>query len=67
VDRHLGRPGGTSGKLLTCVQDRAGHDRTYAIDARKSRAELGWRSEDTFKAEPLKTVECYLAQGERRP
>ena len=42
VDQHLGRPQGTGLKQKTYVQDRAGHDRRYAINAGKVKDELGW-------------------------
>jgi dTDP-glucose 4,6-dehydratase len=42
MDELLGRPEGTSRKLITFVKDRAGHDRRYAIDASKLMRELGW-------------------------
>ena len=60
VDRHLGRSQGTSRKLITFVQDRAGHDRRYAIDARKIQSELGWKPQTTFEAGLERTVEWYL-------
>ena len=49
VDRHLGRAEGTSRKLLTFVEDRAGHDRRYAIDATKIRQNLGWEPKVQLK------------------
>ncbi len=48
-------------KLLTYVQDRPGHDRRYAIDARKLESELGWRPKETFETGIRKTIEWYLA------
>lgn len=42
------------------VEDRAGHDRRYAIDASKLKCELGWRANESFKLGILKTVEWYL-------
>ncbi len=60
VDRHLGRPQGTSRKLKTFVQDRAGHDRRYAIDATKIQAELGWKAETSFAGGLQQTVAWYL-------
>jgi dTDP-glucose 4,6-dehydratase len=63
VDRHLGRPERTSRKLLTFVQDRAGHDRRYAIDATKIRTELGWKAEATFAEGLQRTVAWYLPGG----
>ncbi len=47
-------------KLLTYVQDRPGHDRRYAIDARKIAAEIGWRPKETFESGIRKTIEWYL-------
>ncbi|MSQ20153.1 MAG: dTDP-glucose 4,6-dehydratase [Betaproteobacteria bacterium] len=46
--------------LITFVTDRPGHDRRYAIDATKSRAELGWRAAETFASGIAKTVRWYL-------
>jgi dTDP-glucose 4,6-dehydratase len=47
-------------RLITFVKDRPGHDRRYAIDARKLEAELGWRPAETFDTGIRKTVEWYL-------
>jgi len=47
-------------KLITFVQDRAGHDRRYAIDATKLETELGWKADENFNSGILKTVESYL-------
>lgn len=45
---------------ITYVQDRAGHDFRYAIDATKLENELGWKAEETFDTGIIKTVEWYL-------
>lgn len=45
---------------VTYVQDRPGHDRRYAIDARKIERELGWRPAETFDSGIRKTVQWYL-------
>jgi dTDP-glucose 4,6-dehydratase len=47
-------------QLLTFVKDRPGHDRRYAMDARKIESELGWRPRETFETGIRKTVEWYL-------
>ena len=46
---------------ITTVTDRPGHDRRYAIDARKLERELGWKPSETFDSGIRKTVEWYLA------
>ncbi len=46
--------------LITFVQDRAGHDRRYAIDATKIENELGWKADENFESGIIKTVEWYL-------
>jgi dTDP-glucose 4,6-dehydratase len=45
---------------ITYVTDRPGHDRRYAIDARKLEAELGWKPAETFETGIRKTVQWYL-------
>ncbi|MGE0739449.1 dTDP-glucose 4,6-dehydratase [Sulfurimonas sp.] len=47
-------------ELITFVEDRAGHDRRYAIDATKLENELGWRADENFKSGIIKTIEWYL-------
>jgi dTDP-glucose 4,6-dehydratase len=47
--------------LITYVKDRPGHDRRYAIDARKIEKELGWKPQETFESGIRKTVQWYLA------
>ena len=42
------------------VTDRPGHDRRYAIDARKIERELGWKPAETFDTGIRKTVQWYL-------
>jgi dTDP-glucose 4,6-dehydratase len=46
---------------ITFVKDRPGHDRRYAIDARKIERDLGWKPQETFETGIRKTVEWYLA------
>jgi len=45
---------------ITYVTDRPGHDRRYAIDARKLEQELGWKPAETFETGIRKTVQWYL-------
>jgi dTDP-glucose 4,6-dehydratase len=54
----------TDGQLyanqISYVTDRPGHDRRYAIDARKLERELGWKPAETFETGIRKTVQWYL-------
>ena len=45
---------------ISYVKDRPGHDRRYAIDARKLEQELGWKPAETFETGIRKTVAWYL-------
>ena len=47
---------------ITFVNDRAGHDFRYAIDASKIESELGWKAVETFDTGILKTVQWYQKQ-----
>ncbi|WP_310441760.1 dTDP-glucose 4,6-dehydratase [Sulfurimonas sp.] len=47
-------------ELITFVEDRAGHDRRYAIDATKLETELLWRADENFESGIVKTIEWYL-------
>ncbi|WP_415397731.1 dTDP-glucose 4,6-dehydratase [Sulfurimonas sp. CS5] len=47
-------------ELITFVEDRAGHDRRYAIDATKLENELGWKADEDFDSGIVKTIEWYL-------
>jgi dTDP-glucose 4,6-dehydratase len=51
---------GSYARLVTHVKDRPGHDRRYAIDARKIERELGWRPAETFESGIRKTLQWYL-------
>ncbi|TRX57185.1 dTDP-glucose 4,6-dehydratase [Thalassomonas sp. M1454] len=46
--------------LITYVKDRPGHDRRYAIDATKTRDELGYEPKESFETGISKTVAWYL-------
>ena len=59
------KPDGSSYQAqITYVADRPGHDRRYAIDARKIERELGWRPLETFESAIAKTVQWYLDHAE---
>jgi len=53
--------GGSYQSQIAYVKDRLGHDRRYAIDARKLESELGWKPAETFETGIRKTVAWYLA------
>jgi dTDP-glucose 4,6-dehydratase len=53
-------PTGKLPRQITYVKDRPGHDRRYAIDARKIERELGWKPAETFDTGIRKTVQWYL-------
>jgi dTDP-glucose 4,6-dehydratase len=55
---------GSYARLITYVTDRPGHDRRYAIDARKLERELGWKPAETFETGIRKTVQWYLAHAD---
>ncbi len=61
MDKKLGRPQGTSEKLISYVTDRAGHDLRYAIDAKKIMNELGWQPSLQFEEGLEKTIDWYLS------
>ena len=50
--------------LITFVKDRPGHDRRYAIDCSKIKAELGWKQSVTFEQGLEQTVDWYLSHRE---
>jgi len=50
--------------LIQFVKDRPGHDRRYAIDARKIEQELQWRPRETFESGIGKTILWYLNNEE---
>jgi len=60
LDEAKPRAKGHYADLITFVADRPGHDRRYAIDCSKLRAELGWTPQDTFDSGLQKTVRWYL-------
>ena len=63
LDQMKARSNGSSYKaLITYVEDRAGHDLRYAIDASKIETELGWKADEDFESGIVKTVEWYLGE-----
>lgn len=64
MDQKLGREAGSSAKLITYVQDRAGHDMRYAIDPAKLERDLGWTPSLQFEEGLEKTIDWYLENNE---
>jgi dTDP-glucose 4,6-dehydratase len=60
VDELAPRGAGSRRELITFVKDRPGHDRRYAMDARKIERELGWKPKATFESGIRQTVCWYL-------
>ncbi|WP_321814285.1 MULTISPECIES: dTDP-glucose 4,6-dehydratase [unclassified Paraburkholderia] len=64
LDEMKPKQAGSYRDQVTYVADRPGHDRRYAIDARKIERELGWRPVETFESGLAKTVRWYLDHQE---
>jgi dTDP-glucose 4,6-dehydratase len=60
VDEIQPRVGCSRRELITFVKDRPGHDRRYAMDARKIEGELSWKPKETLETGLEKTVSWYL-------
>ncbi|MCG5261384.1 dTDP-glucose 4,6-dehydratase [Cupriavidus gilardii] len=60
LDELKPKASGSYREQITFVKDRPGHDRRYAIDARKLERELGWKPAETFETGLRKTVQWYL-------
>ncbi|MFC5461607.1 dTDP-glucose 4,6-dehydratase [Massilia niabensis] len=60
LDQHRPKAQGRYRDQVQFVTDRPGHDRRYAIDARKLERELDWKPAETFESGIAKTVEWYL-------
>ncbi len=52
------------GSLISFVEDRAGHDRRYAVDATRIEEELNWTPKISWNEGFEKTVEWYLNNRE---
>ena len=50
----------SAAERIKFVADRPGHDRRYAVDARKAHRDLGWEPRESFKTGISKTVRWYL-------
>lgn len=46
-------------QLISYVKDRPGHDRRYAIDCSKIKAELGWKNQTSFEQGIMNTIKWY--------
>ncbi|MGC1449521.1 MAG: dTDP-glucose 4,6-dehydratase [Candidatus Sulfotelmatobacter sp.] len=64
VDEMAPRTAGSRRELIRFVKDRPGHDRRYAMDARKIERELGWKPKARFEEGLGKTVRWYLENEE---
>jgi dTDP-glucose 4,6-dehydratase len=64
LDRLRPAAAGPYERLIEFVADRPGHDRRYAIDARKIERELGWRPATAFPDGLELTVRWYLDNGQ---
>jgi dTDP-glucose 4,6-dehydratase len=60
LDKKIPKPNFSYKELIIFVEDRAGHDRRYAIDATKLENELGWKADENFDSGIVKTIEWYL-------
>ena len=50
-------------RLIACAPDRKGHDRRYAVDPGKIRAELDWRPQVPFEQGLAGTIDWYVGRG----
>ncbi|NJB82902.1 dTDP-glucose 4,6-dehydratase [Wenyingzhuangia aestuarii] len=60
LDQLQPKKSGSYKDLINYVEDRAGHDRRYAIDATKIETNLGWKADENFESGILKTIQWYL-------
>jgi len=64
LDQWRPRAAGSYRELITFVADRPGHDRRYAIDTTRIRAELGWQPSESLETGLARTVQWYLDNPE---
>lgn len=64
LDEARPKPSGSYKEQLSFVEDRAGHDRRYAIDASKIEEELGWNARENFESGIQKTIAFYLNKND---
>lgn len=62
LDQEKPREKGSYTELITYVEDRAGHDRRYAIDATKIESKLQWQAEENFETGIIKTINWFIRQ-----
>ena len=62
LDKLKPKKKGSYTEQITYVQDRAGHDKRYAIDASKIEDTLGWQAEEDFESGIQKTIQWYLTK-----
>ena len=64
LDEERPKSSGSYKEQLSFVEDRAGHDRRYAIDASKIEEELGWNARENFESGIQKTIAFYLNKND---
>lgn len=62
LDEMKPKSNGSYRDQITYVEDRAGHDRRYAIDATKLERELRWKADENFESGIKKTIEWYIRE-----
>ena len=62
LDELRPKAAGSDKDQISYVEDRAGHDKRYAIDATKIETELGWKADESFESGIVKTIKWYLNQ-----
>lgn len=60
LDEMSPKASGSYKDQISYVEDRAGHDKRYAIDATKIETQLGWKADENFESGIKKTIAWYL-------